>query len=94
MNIFERLFRSTLDHSGDANEMVSDTLRPTERELLEADVVWWKDSAAHWRDAFDVAARLRADLYSALAEIHAQGHDSKSGTARAMARKAEKALKS
>ena len=75
------------------SKLFEDTLKPTERELLEADAAWWKDSAKHWRQAFDAVARERDGLRSGLADIYAHGNNSKSGTARAMGRKAWKALK-
>lgn len=80
MNIFERLFRNTL--------------RPTERELLEAEAAWWKDSAKHWREAFREEANRRFALLDILIDIRDQGLNSKSGTARSMANKANEALKS
>lgn len=82
MNIFERLFR--------------DTLKPTERELLETDAAWWKDCADHWKAELDKADTECHRLYGhveilqdLLADIHTQGAGSSSGTARAMAAKAK-----
>ena len=86
MNIFERLFRNTL--------------QPTERELLEAEAAWWKDSAKHWRDAFDTAADERADLLidrsalrNALLDISFYTRGQKSGTAQKVHLMCKDALK-
>lgn len=75
------------------SDLFRNTLKPTERELLEADAAWWKDCSDYWQAALKQTDAEACRLHSALTEIYAQGHDSKSGTARSMANKAKDALK-
>lgn len=53
----------------------------------------YQKDAEYWRDQYEIAQSLATKRGSALQDIHAQGINSKSGTARAMARKAGDALK-
>ena len=75
------------------SKLFEDTLKPTERELLEADAAWWKDSSGYWQAALKQAEAERAALLDILIDIRNQGLNSKSGTARSMANKANEAFK-